>query len=211
MGGLDGEVYAGLESSGGLSLQRIISAFRKENEDTQKLEYYIYDIPNNEKQIERTLKLDESHDFPVCCRLVVGLTIESEEEGEDFYKMVVDSGYEGAMYRNLDGKYEFGKRSYNLLKRKPRQSAEAVVHSVTKDKNDWGILNCKTLEGVAFKCQMKVPRTKGELNYREYDNALTLIGKSIMFEYEELSDAGVPTKPVGIMIREVDQYGRPLV
>ena len=45
-GGLDGEIYAGLPSDGGLSLQEIISAFRKPNENTHKLEFYIYDVPD---------------------------------------------------------------------------------------------------------------------------------------------------------------------
>ena len=45
MQGLDGEIYAGLESEGGLSLQDIISAFRKSNANTPKLQYWVYDIP----------------------------------------------------------------------------------------------------------------------------------------------------------------------
>ena len=95
-----------------------------------------------------------------------------------------------------------------MIKRKPRQTAEAFVYGVEIDRNSWGILHCKTIDTqIPFKCQMKVKAA--DINYREYKNALTLIGKTIEYSYEELSDAGVPTKPVGERIREVDEHGRP--
>ena len=42
-----------------------------------------------------------------------------------------------------------------------------------------------------------------EINYRKYSNALLLIGKAITYEYEELSDKGIPTKPVAVGVREM--------
>ena len=42
-----------------------------------------------------------------------------------------------------------------------------------------------------------------EVSYRKYSNALLLIGKAITYEYEELSDKGVPTKPVSVALREM--------
>lgn len=210
--GADGEVYAGLESKGGLSLQRIISAFRKPNEDTPKLKYYVYDIPVSADQLTRfneleTFTVPEKDDSPVV--IVSGVYVETQDQGDNLYQEWVDAGYEGAIYRNLDGEYEFGKRSYNLIKRKPRSTAEAIVKSVDKDRNGWGVLNCETFTGVEFRCQMKVDA--GDKNFRLYDNALELIGKTIEYEYEEESDDGVPTKPVGVGIREVDKFGRPVI
>lgn len=208
LGGLDGEVYAGLESKGGLSLQRIISAFRKPNEDTPKLRYYIYDIPCEASQEDRNHLLAELGNTSSIVPLF-GRYAENAQAADKAYEWYVNAGYEGMVYRNLDAKYEFGKRSYNLIKRKPRSTAEAVVKSVEKDRNGWGILQCETFTGVEFKCQMKVDA--GDKNYRLYDNALELIDQVIEFEYEEESDDGVPTKPVGVGIRQVDQYGRPVV
>ena len=208
LGGLDGEVYAGLESEGGLSLQRIISAFRKPNTDTPKLKYYIYDLPTDMPQHLRIGLLNQRI-APDSVVWSLGTHITSEETGEIYYQWCVDQGYEGTVYRMLDGEYEVGKRSYNLIKRKPRQTAEAKVLSVEKDRNNWGILQCITETGVLFKCQMKVDA--GEKNYREYDNALELIGQYIEYEYEELSDDGVPTKPSGVGVRAVDKYGRPVI
>lgn len=208
LGGLDGEVYAGLESEGGLSLQRIISAFRKPNADTQKLQYWVYDLPVEKSQEDRRTMLAGIHDTDVLVTLP-GIIAESEADGDCFYEFCVNSKYEGVIYRNPTGTYEFGKRSYNLIKRKPRQTAEAKVLSVEKDRNNWGILQCITETGVLFKCQMKVDA--GVKNYREYDNALELIDQYIEYEYEELSDDGVPTKPSGVQVRAVNKNGEPVI
>lgn len=208
--GLDGEIFAGLESEGGLSLQRIISAFRKPNEDTPKLHYWVYDIPNQSTMQHRNNTLRYlAETKPDCVVLVDSVEINNQLEADSYFESVVKQGYEGVVYRNLDGVYEFGKRSYNLIKRKPRDTSEAVVISVEKDRNSWGILSCKTFEGVEFKCQMRVGAA--DKNYRTYENALELIGKTIEYEFEELSDKGVPTKPSGVGLREVDKYGRALV
>lgn len=210
MGGLDGEVYAGLESEGGLSLQKIISAFRKPNADTPKLQYWVYDIPVADGMWSQQNRL-QLLGATTCENVVVVKAeyVESEEQANAFYEKCVASGYEGVVYRMLKGLYEFGKRSYNLIKRKPRQTAEAQVLLVEKDRNNWGILQCITEAGVLFKCQMRVDA--GEKNYREYDNALDLIGEYIEYEFEELSDDGVPTKPSGVLVRAVNKYGQPLV
>ena len=210
-GGLDGEVYAGLESNGGLSLQKINSAFTKPNENTPKLKFYVYDIPSDANQWERTDALNTSRKteaLPESLIVVPTFVINSEKEADVYYDRAVELGYDGVVYRDMSGLYEFGKRSYFMIKRKPRQTAEAFVYGVEIDRNSWGILHCKTIDTqIPFKCQMKVKAA--DINYREYKNALTLIGKTIEYSYEELSDAGVPTKPVGERIREVDEHGRP--
>lgn len=208
LGGLDGEVYAGLESEGGLSLQRIVSAFRKPNADTPKLQYWVYDLPIDSPQ---NLRIGMVNTTPIINHVVwsLGVFVNSEAEGDVYYQKCVDAKYEGVVYRMLDGVYEFGKRSYNLIKRKPRQTAEAKVLSVEKDRNNWGILNCEMETGAKFKCQMKVDA--GSKNYREHDNALELVEKFIEFEYEELSDDGVPTKPVGVNVRELNKNLEPVL
>ena len=209
-GGLDGEVYAGLKNQGGLSLQRIISAFRKPNEDTPKLQYWVYDIPNSSTMLERSKTIEFlSKTVPPCVVLVHGVILKNENDADQFFEAKVNQGYEGVVYRNLDAKYEFGKRSYNLIKRKKRETTEATVYHVEMDRNGWGILYCKLENSIEFKCQMKVDAA--EKNYRLYENALELIGKTIEVEFEALSDSGTPQKPVSIGIREVDKYGRPLV
>lgn len=210
--GLDGEVYAGLEKEGGLSLQEIISAFRKPNKNTHKLKYYVYDIPLPHKAMaERVSDLCKLYEYVVeheldYIKVVIPEVVNSWEDAEVIAKRYVALGYEGGILRNFDGMYEFGKRSYNLQKLKFRQSAEAVVASVTKDKNGDGVLLCQAINGkqtgVQFECLMRKDADPN-INYRKYSNALLLIGKTITYEYEELSDKGVPTKPVAVSLREM--------
>lgn len=209
--GMDGEVYAGLESDGGLSLQQIISAFRKPNENTEKLQYWVYDLPwsgqNQQTRYNAIIDHYRNEGLPKCVVIdAVGEEVSSEEEGDRFYAKCVVKGFEGVVYRNKEANYEFGKRSYNLIKRKPRLDAEAIVVSVTQDKNGDGVLLCQAVNGkqtgVQFECLMRKDADP-EVNYRKYSNALLLIGKAITYEYEELSDKGVPTKPVSVALREM--------
>ena len=219
--GLDGEVYAGLVSEGGLSLQEIVSAFRKENQNTHKLEYYVYDIPGGgtfEERVEKLAKLNdyivklayEGVDIPI--RVVYTAMIENSEAGDALYEELVSRGYEGMMYRNAKGLYEHGKRSYDLIKRKGSVDFEALVLSVEEDKNGDGVMLCKTVNGEhigsEFKALMRIDAA--EINYRKYENALTLIGKTVTVQAESYSLDGVPTKPRGIAVRETDQNGQPL-
>ncbi len=210
--GLDGEVYAGLKSEGGLSLQEIVSAFRKENENTHKLRYFVYDIPMAGTFEQRAQRLAELHDritrweaegifIPI--QVVWTGMANTPEEADIVYEHFVGLGYEGMMYRNAKGLYEFGKRSCDLQKRKPRATAEAKVLSVRIDKNDCGVLTCELETGVTFDCLMRKD-SHPTINYRLFENAQQLIGKYIEFEMECLSDSGVPTKCVGIGIREVN-------
>lgn len=214
--GLDGEVYAGLVEEGGLSLQEIISAFRKPNKNTNRLKYYIYDIPMPNTTMKERVKLLEDLEGYVqknnigYIEVVIPEIVKSWEDAVVVAKMYVDLGYEGAILRNFDGVYEFGKRSYDLQKLKFRLDAEAVVVSVTQDKNGDGVLLCQAINGkqtgVQFECLMRKDADP-EINYRKYSNALLLIGKAITYEYEELSDKGIPTKPTGVGIREILKNG----
>lgn len=217
MGGLDGEVYAGLKNMGGLSLQSIISAFRKENEDTHMLKYYVYDIPFEgipfRERVEILNVLSKSTLVPDCVVIVPSILVSSKEEADKVYEFFIEKGYEGVVYRNLDGEYEFDKRSYDLLKRKPRKDAEARIISVEIDKNEDGILNCELVNGEhkgnKFKCLMRKDADP-ELNYRKAINAVLLIGKTFTVEFEDYSDEGVPQKPVGKCLRAVDLNGNPI-
>lgn len=206
--GLDGEVFAGYQKSGGLSLQQINSAFKKPNENTHKLKFYVYDAPIVDMQAgarnEYLMWLDfELSSAPCEVVIVESVLVFNDEQADALYERWLREGAEGMIYRNLEGKYEFGKRSYDLIKRKPRQDGEALVTGVAKDKNGDGVLTCQLQNGVEFECLMRKD-SHDTINYRKNENAIALLGSYIKFEYEELSDAGVPTKPVGVGLREVD-------
>lgn len=209
----DGEIYCH-----GMPLQDIRSAWLTPQESSAKLKYYIYDMPIvGEPTAQRMAELDMLHRLLSSMRAVYPVEfveqriLRTQAEADAFYQECLDKGYEGVVYRNEDGVYEFDKQSSDMIKRKPRLDAEAKVLSVTKDRIGDGVLLCQMPSGLTFECKMKKPKTKGQQSYRGYDAATTLIGKWINYEYEELSNDGKPTKPVGIYVRDCNDAGEPLV
>tara|TARA_R110000851_G_scaffold227519_1_gene380316 strand:- start:352 stop:1488 length:1137 start_codon:yes stop_codon:yes gene_type:complete len=223
----DAETYAH-----GLSLQRIRSAWlspmedkinkRGQNsyQDSKLLKLVIFDIPV--KGVSFYDKVDMlSHIAEIIHRnnldrLVVEMPtlLNTRDEHDKFFDDALAENYEGVVYRNIDSVFEFGVRSYQTQKRKPRYDAEAKVVSVTKDKRGNGVLSVvasDALDNVKFKCVMKVERRDGKSYSKDYDTMLELVGHWITFSYEELSDSGIPTKPVGELERECDESGEPLV
>ena len=96
---------------------------------------------------------------------------------------------------------------------KPRYDSECLVLGVEKCKNGDGKLivrACDKLDRVEFKVMMKVSRRDGNDYPRDVEIMKELIGEWITFSYEELSDKGVPTKPVGETPRKCDETGEPL-
>lgn len=219
--GLDGEIYTGNQHRGGLSLQKIISAFRKENKDTASLQYWIYNIPDSTKTFSQRLEMLKYiqtiiNSLGLRNLKVVDTTICSGiYEVDLLFNRAIEDKEEGIVIHNLKAEYEFGSRSYNSQKRKPRQDAEARVVGVTVDKNGQGVLDCVAVngkqEGAEFKCLMRKDADL-HINYRLYENAVQLVGKHISYQYENLTDSipPKPAKPVGIALREVDQAGNPL-
>lgn len=206
--GADGEVYAGNSKRGGLALQDIISAFRKENDNTNRLQYWIYDIPKaNEpysvrrQRLEEIAQLCEKHNLKSIVVLPVH-TAMSSSELDIAFDVSGEMNEEGIVARNNKGLYEFGKRSYDAQKRKHRETTEAIVIYAEEDKNKEAVLYCQLENGLAFKCKMRKDADK-EINLRLYENKDRLLGKHILVEYEDLSNAGIPLKPVGLIIREM--------
>lgn len=192
------------------------------NDDAPQLKFYIFDIPDTTGKTytqrledmkvfeavikERKLDIYFNFEYPV-------LTHSHEERMEKLTE-VVELGFEGFVHYELDGIYEFGKRSDNAQKSKPRYDSEARVVGVIEDKRGNGTLECiacDALDNAKFKCVMKVDRRDGTSHPdKSYETSLELVGKWITFSYEELSDKGVPTKPVGELERDCDEEGNPL-
>lgn len=208
--GADGEVFCE-----GMSLQSIRSAYLAPKEDTLRLEYWIYDVPvagvpfkERRKLLDKlnTIVFENGINF---VKVVPGNLVENEEWGDIFYKKHLLHGYEGSVYRNLDGMYDFGKRSSNMIKRKPRPTNEALVLSYTLDKNDEPVYTVRAVNGeqtgVEFKLKMKIPDgvvIEGR-NYRDKANADSLVGQHIEYAWENLSDSKVPCKPSGLFVRDM--------
>lgn len=204
---LDGEVFAGL---GVFSLQVINGAWKKYKKDvTEKLSYYVYDIPVPDVpfsiRFEMLKDLKERVAEAGLSDLIYVVHteyIENQEQLDAFYAKALNDKAEGLVYRNADGVYEFGKRSYDVFKRKPRRTMEVKVTAMRTDKNSDGVLTGQTQSGklVEFLMRKDSHPTK---NYRKANTASELLDQFVEIEYEELSDDGIPTKPVGVRVREM--------
>lgn len=211
---VDGEVYRH-----GWSLQRIQSARKKPNEDTPELELHVFDIPVRGKTLSErnsmlvNLKQEVAQKGLSHIKVCIRWAVMSQDQLDYSFEYDVSKGYEGLVIWNEGGMYEFGNRSNEVLKWKPRYDSEAKIIDVTKDKNGNGKLHlqaCDALGNVKFKAMMKVHRRDGKEYPRDYDSMCAIKGKWITFSYEELSDKGVPLKPIGESIRVCDNSGEPL-
>lgn len=206
VGGGDGEVYCK-----GMPLQSIRSAYLTPQEATKKLEYWVYDVPvageSFEQRRKRLYALSTlvSENNLTFVKVIPGVKIYDDIEAELLYNKHVSDGYEGSVYRNSDGIYDFGKRSSGMFKRKPRPTNEALVLSYVLDKNDEPVYTVRAVNGeqtgVEFKLKMKIP--KEGVNYRRKENAESLLGEYIEYAWENLSEKLVPCKPAGERVREV--------
>ena len=209
----DSEVYRH-----GLSLQEIQSARLAENSNTHSLGIKIFDIPvRNVQFLARAIMLEELSTSSIILNspvvdVEVPILVRDKSELMDYYQEALSSGYEGIVIRNMDGIFEFGYRTYDTQKLKPRFDAEALVEEVTEDKNGNGklhVVSSDKLGNVRFKCMMKVKRRDGKEHPRDFNTMKKLIGSWITFSYEELSNNGIPTKPVGEDERPCNGKGEP--
>lgn len=200
---LDGELYNHNE----LTFQEIISAVKKHSDITSKIRYVVYDRPvDGEENSERWGSLlDMSRIFsnsPVYLtsyRLCYNM-----EEIREYHRECVAEGYEGIIIRNLDGMYEFGFRSRNLIKLKDFDDSEfQIVDVVEGTGRDAGTAVFVLLlpDGRTFKA-----RPVGTFEQRKdyFDRAPELVGKQCTVKYQGFSDDGVPRFPVAIAIRDYE-------
>jgi DNA ligase-1 len=177
------------------------------------VQYWIYDVADaNLKNQERRVLLDGllhhrgvinmpgAYDNATI-QIVATIEVGSEAMAVAARDMFIAQGYEGAMIRNMQAKYEF-KRSVNLQKMKKMQDAEFLIVGVEKGRGkmaDCAIFVCKAANGDIFNCKME-----GALeNLKKYlEKPELYIGKYLTVRFQSLSNYGIPRFPVGLRIRE---------
>ena len=200
---LDGELYNHKD----LSFQEIVSAVKKKSLITDKIRYVVYDRPvpnvNNNDRWEKLLSdfSDIPEDSPVY--LSKHTMCFKMEHAWDYHKECTDDGYEGIILRNIDGLYEFGFRSNDLIKLKVFNDAEFeivdVVEATGRD-SETAIFVCKC-DGGEFNVK---PQGTRELRHEYWTNRESLIGKQVSVQYQGLSDDGIPRFPSAISIRDYE-------
>jgi len=200
---LDGELYNhGLKDD----FEKIISLVKKKkptdeqrDEAAQQVQYHMYDVASfpqatytwrmgfitrlNDSSVVRT----SPHLVIIDTKVALDL-----DEAMSLHSHNLRSGYEGSMYRSLDGYYK-GTRSWDLMKFKDFHDDEAVIvgYETGKGKRQGtlGKFIMQDDEGIEFGC----PPGKG-YDYKDLagmlDNVHDYIGQRATFTYFQRTKAG---------------------
>lgn len=144
---LDGELYVHNEDFNNIS-GTIRREPDKDNEEQalfrSSIEYFVYDIVSEEPYVNRVIILDMvASDFPTKVYNLARTKISNREEIEILHDSYVSNGYEGAILRNLQAKYQSGKRTRDLLKVKKFEDAEFTITDILEGEGNHSELATK--------------------------------------------------------------------
>ncbi len=200
---LDGELYNhGLKDD----FEKIISLVRKKKptkdnriEAAQQVQYHMYDVASfpNATYTWRMGFINRLTDSSMVrtsnCLVITESKVALDlDDAMAFHNKNLQLGYEGSMYRTLDGYYK-GTRSWDLMKFKDFHDDEAVIvgYETGKGKRQGtlGKFIMQDDEGVEFGC----PPGKG-YDYKDLagmlDNVHDYIGQRATFTYFQRTKAG---------------------
>ena len=201
---LDGELYNHKE----LTFQEITSAVKKRSELTDKIHYVVYDKPvcdvDNSHRWCELLKYEWNDAFKESPVYLSDYKIcNNMDEIREYHAECVANGYEGVIIRNLDGMYEFGFRSRNLIKLKDFDDAEFEIVDVLEGtgRDEGTAVFVLKIGDHQFKA-----RPVGTLEQRTdyFVNRKMLIGKQCTVKYQGKSNEGIPRFPIAIAVRDYE-------
>ena len=201
---LDGEIYAHGETF--QQTTRLVKKYRKG--ESEQLLLHVYDVIDRDALEtpfeERQLRFGwlagvlEPSD-PI--ELVRTETVSVEDEVYEYHRQFVEDGFEGAIVRLAAGIYQYGARSYDLLKVKSFLDGEyeIVGHKGGVGKFENAVIwVCRMPDGQTFDV---CPRGSMEERRGWFQDASSYYGSSLRVRYFETSETGVPRFPVGEGIR----------
>lgn len=204
---LDGELYNhGLKHD----FNRIMSIIKRDevHPDHKLVQYHVYDVPSSDgnffdrSTILTVLFKNVGKDSPL--QKVETTYVKSEEEMFARMEQVIETGYEGVMYRNELSFYE-GKRSHGLLKVKTFKDDEFTVFDVEegngKLQGKAGAIWCRTPDGKEFKAKMQgtlESLTDYLIKKDKY------VGRQLTVKFQNYTPDGIPRFPVGIRFRKAE-------
>lgn len=208
---LDGHILDGeLMLPNNVLLQETMKATKKYTPGlSETLVYMVYDI------VAPDMKFSERHELlkkiVKSCKnpqIVLAPTHKAEDAAEvmSYHQKFVKAGFEGTMVRDDSEGYAIGQRSNQLQKYKDFVDAEFKIIDVIEGDGRFkgaAVFVCKTKTGVRFNCT-----PEGTMEHRRelFANRNNYIGKWLTIRYQELSKDGVPLFPVGVDVREKDDF-----
>lgn len=206
-----GSVFDGELFTQRISFQRIVSAVKRQQEDTLRIEYWIYDCILEDTPFEdrsRVLKEIRDNNRKVFegtpLRLVPTEAVADREDMLDRHSGFVRVGYEGTIVRNKKGFYRCDFRSPDLQKYKDFLDSEFLI---VGGKDGTGraegtiIWTCITGDGKEFDVR---PQGTEEQRREWWNNREKFVGEKLTVRYQNLSDDGIPIFPVGINLRNYE-------
>jgi DNA ligase 1 len=196
---LDGEVYAH-----NLTFQEITAAIKKQRDDSLKLCFKAYDIVSEENQLHRLRLLSDLLDplnLSTIHRLE-SMECHTKDAVMELHNHWVGVGYEGAMIRLHDGRYEQGQRSSYLLKVKEYDSNEfSFVEFLLGQRGVEDLIaRCYTDDGGEFKAKMQGTVAQKQELYSNHPPA----GSPLTVKHFGYTDDNLPRFPIGISFRDYE-------
>jgi DNA ligase 1 len=203
---LDGETY---NHDLKHDFEGIVSIVRQEDPDEYQelIQYHIFDMINNSPYSERLAQIHavipKRHKL---LKIVNSFLVNNEEDAMECFERFRDEGYEGAMIRNAHGLY-VGKRSYDLQKIKEFLDAEFGIVGYEEGRGKLtghiGAFLVQADNGSVFKAKMSGAVEQLKIYFDEHD---LWRDKKLVVQYQGLSKYGVPRFPVGIRLRDDEDY-----
>lgn len=195
--------------------QTIVSGIKRDepNEHSEKIQYHVYDIVDEELQFHKRNKVltdllfNSKHDFSYL-KVVSSILINNEQDLKIVNDQYLANGYEGSMIKNLVGMYKINGRSYDLLKYKQFDDDEFEIVGAEQNKgkqsNQCSIL-CKTKSGTIFAVKPKGTDEQREAYWNTHLNN-KLVGKMLTVRYfgYTTGDNPVPRFPIGVSLRDYE-------
>lgn len=195
---VDGELYRH-----NTPFQKIASWIKKRHPESKTLQYHIYDIPESSGHTDlpmtdrvQLLSVLEKHKWEHIC-IVETQEALSFDDVLQYERLYVAGNYEGAIVRIPSMKYEYGHRSYGLLKVKSFSDNEYRVtngRAGVGKMSDQCIFECVTSEGKKFNV---VPMGTAEERRKYLKDLKKYVGKFLTVKYFGVSEENVPRFPVG--------------
>jgi DNA ligase-1 len=204
---LDGELYLH-----GVPLQTIGSLVRKNQPDSKKLIYVVYDCTSLSKYEMRLNFLKINNVGASTPSIYLAPTHSFADSKMPIKERLAESlanGYEGLILRHGNTGYESGKRSQSLVKVKQVLDDEFCIVGVHQSADGWAIFECYKRPGViAYLQDNDTFRVSAMGTIQDKHDAWTnrndFVGKMLTVEFFEWTIGGKPFHPVAIGIRGVE-------
>lgn len=183
---IDGELYCH-----GQSLQTIVSWIKRQQQESKKIKFNVYDYVSNEPFKDRLQRIQRFESESVN----VAETFNAYDLSDvmELFRLFRNDGYEGAIVRHGSAGYQDGKRSSSLLKVKEWLDMEFIVKDIDVSKDGWAILQCEAPNGKEFNVTCH-----GDHAYKEFVclHRELFIGQCVTVEFAYFTADGIPFHPI---------------